>query len=141
MVVWNTLVQGCARAGQMSKAEQVIAEMGRKSGAAIADVWTYNAQISGIPDRLMCQDGILAFRRMVERGVSPDVVTFSALIGGLGRAGRVWECNAMLGKMVRLGIPPDVACYKVLVGVYRINNMPDDASAIAQAMKYDVLDS
>ncbi|KAG6520092.1 hypothetical protein ZIOFF_017122 [Zingiber officinale] len=141
LVVWNTLVQGCARQGQMSKAEQVMAEMERKSGAAMADAWTYNALISGIPDRLMSQDGILAFRRMVERGVSPDVVTFSALIGGLGRAGRVWECNAMLGKMVRLGIPPDVACYKVLVGVYRINNMPDDASAIAEAMKYDLLDS
>ncbi|CAL9094639.1 unnamed protein product [Musa acuminata var. zebrina] len=131
VVIWNTLVHGCAKAGQWGRAEGVVAEMERKGGGAAAtDAGTYNALISAIPHRQMVQDGILAFRRMMEKGVSPDVVTFSMLIGGLGRAGRVWECNTLLGKMVRLGIPPDIACYKILLSVYRSNAMSDDASAV-----------
>ncbi|XP_065012781.1 pentatricopeptide repeat-containing protein At5g39710-like [Musa acuminata AAA Group] len=130
VVIWNTLVHGCAKAGQWGRAEGVVAEMERKGGGAAAtDAGTYNALISAIPHRQMVQDGILAFRRMMEKGVSPDVITFSMLIGGLGRAGRVWECNTLLGKMVRLGIPPDIACYKILLGVYRSNATSDDASA------------
>ncbi|WOL11145.1 pentatricopeptide repeat-containing protein [Canna indica] len=136
VVIWNTLVHGCATAGQLDRAEKLVAEM-ESNSCSTTDAGTYNALISAIPDRQMIKDGILAIRGMVEKGVSPDVVTFSLLIGGLGRAGRVWECNAMLGMMLRLGISPDITCYKILLGVYRRKKMKNDVSSILDAMKND----
>lgn len=70
----------------------------------------------------------------MDRGVMPDVITFSILMGSLGKEGRVLEVNSFFGKLLRMGVSVDIGWYMVLFELYRRNKMVRDAIEVAQAM-------
>lgn len=124
VVIWNTLLNGCMRNGEMERAEGVLKIM-EGDDNAVKDVWTYNTVIAGMCRHQSLKEGIRVFVEMLEkRIVRPDVVTFTTLIDwscsrqrqvGLWRRWSKVKLGIFFGKMIRLGIVPDSACWRILL--------------------------
>ncbi len=50
-------------------------------------------------------------------GAEPDAYTYTGLMAGLARAGRLQEAEALLEEMVRAGVKPNTVTFGVLLGV------------------------
>lgn len=109
--------------------------MGRKGLPADAD--TYNALIASVCDHYGIDSGFRIYLAMEDIGVSPDVITFSTLMGRVGMQGWVLVCNCLFGRMLVMGALPDWSCYGILVGVYCKNCLLSDAIGVLRAMERD----
>ncbi|KAK8947736.1 hypothetical protein KSP40_PGU018143 [Platanthera guangdongensis] len=129
------LVREYCRLGYVNEAEDLVVQMGRKGLPADAD--TYNALIASVCDHCSVDRGFRVYLAMEDIGVSPDVITFSTLMGRVGMQGWVLGCNCLFGRMLVMGALPDWSCYRILVGVYCKNCCLSDAIRVFRAMKRD----
>lgn len=123
VVIWNTLLTGCVRNGEMERAEGVLKMM--EDNNIVKDVWTYNTVIVGMCKHQSLKDGVRVFVDMLEkRIVPPDVVTFTTLIDWscLRQRQKKMELGIFLGKMMRLGIVPDSACWRIILTTQSISD-------------------
>lgn len=72
---------------------------------------------------------------MVKAGCTPDAVTYSTLISGLCRAGRIEEAWGVLDKMEEMKCPPTVRCYTSLVLGYCNDGRIDEARHLVDRME------
>ncbi|KAG0480536.1 hypothetical protein HPP92_011394 [Vanilla planifolia] len=128
-------VRELCRTGNIEKAKEMVVLMGKKG--AVADVETYNALLAAVCEHRGPFEGFCIYRSMLDLGISPDVITFSILMGRLGMEGRVSECNALFGRMLINGVFPDWACYRILFGVYCRNWLLASGLMVLRAMKID----
>lgn len=56
------------------------------------------------------------FCDMVEQGVTPDVVSYNALINGLCKTSRVSEAMLLYDEMLTKGCHPDEVTFKLIIG-------------------------
>ena len=54
-------------------------------------------------------------------GVPADVVSYTIVISGLSRNGRLGDAMRWLDRMVGAGVRPDAMCYNTLVAGYAIS--------------------
>ncbi|XP_031387194.1 pentatricopeptide repeat-containing protein At1g62720-like [Punica granatum] len=95
------------------------------------NVVTYNTVVMGL-----CKEGQLAeafklFKKMMDKGVEPTVVTYDTLIHAVCSAEH-WEEDGMLSEaestfdaMIQRGIEPDVVTYNSLIAGYCLQNQMD----------------
>ncbi|EHA8592393.1 pentatricopeptide repeat-containing protein, mitochondrial [Cocos nucifera] len=74
-------------------------------------------------------------RWMVRRGCDPDVVTYSTLITGLCRAGRVTEAWAVLDQMLERNCTPNAHCYSPILQAYCSEGKIDAAKRLMESMR------
>jgi pentatricopeptide repeat protein len=67
------------------------------------------------------------FRRMGEKGLEPDVVTYNCLINGLCKTYRVERAHEVFDEMLRKGCSPNRVTYNSFVRYYSVVNEVDKA--------------
>ncbi|CAB4290421.1 unnamed protein product [Prunus armeniaca] len=55
---------------------------------------------------------------MMDKGVSPDAVTYSSLIQGVCQQRRLGESCDLFQEMLSMGVPPDEFTYTTLINAY-----------------------
>jgi len=71
---------------------------------------------------------------MVKSGCRPDTITYSTLIAGLCRVGRIEEAWGVLDKMDEENCPPTVRCYTSIVLGYCDEGRIDEAKGLIEKM-------
>ena len=63
---------------------------------------------------------------MSQRGLQPDVVTFTAMINGLCKEGKMEEANGLFELMNQGGLQPDVVTFTTLIsGLFKVGKMEE----------------
>nr|XP_019702549.1 pentatricopeptide repeat-containing protein At4g38150 isoform X1 [Elaeis guineensis] len=81
------------------------------------------------------KDALRTFDRMLASGVSPNAYTYTVLIKGLARDGRLPEVRKYLLEMICKGMRPNTATYLAVFEAYVKGDRTDDARALLEEMK------
>lgn len=81
------------------------------------------------------KDALRTFDRMLASGVSPNAYTYTVLIKGLARDGRLPEVHKYLLEMIDKGMRPNAATYLAVFEAYVKGDRTDDARALLEEMK------
>ena len=134
VLCYNTLVNALAEAGRVVEAYNVFVEM-REAGVA-PNTSSLNIIVKLHSWRSTRFD--LAYeeiRRMRELGVEADVGTYSTLVTGLCRAGRVGEAWGVLEWMLDEGCRPMVQTYTPIVQGYCREGRVEEAKELMATME------
>ncbi|NP_001169564.1 Pentatricopeptide repeat-containing protein At1g77405-like [Zea mays] len=135
---YNTLIAALCRNGRFSDARFLLDQMERPGARCKPDTYTYTVLISwycriGVGTgcrkaarRRIYEAGRL-FRRMGEKGLEPDVVTYNCLINGLCKTYRVERAHEMFDEMLRKGCTPNRVTYNSFIRYYSVVNQVDKA--------------
>merc|ERR1719217_265614 len=125
-VLYTTLIKGCARAGEFTKALNMYKKMRTENGIS-PDLITFSILIKANCDNDFLEEALKLLDDMLSLGLKPDEVVFNNLIAGCAKHG-----NAMLGKqlyddMVKSGVRPSNATFSILIRLYHQCKLLDDA--------------
>merc|ERR1719373_1037055 len=115
-ITYNTLLDACAKACSMSKASQLLEDMG-DSGAE-PDIITYSTLVKGY-----CAEGDVdrAFHILDEmkrdNKFSPDEIMYNSILDGCAKQHRVDDALRMLDEMKSNSIPPSNYTLSILVKI------------------------
>ncbi|KAG8098068.1 hypothetical protein GUJ93_ZPchr0013g34155 [Zizania palustris] len=133
---YNTLIAALCRNGRFKEARFLLDQMERPGARCRPDSYTYTVLISwycriGVETgcrkasrRRIYEAGRL-FRRMGEKGLDPDVVTYNCLINGLCKTYRVERAHEVFDEMLRRGCTPNRVTYNSFVRYYSVVNEVD----------------
>lgn len=112
---YNALVDGCARVGDLARAERVVRIMAKREVAP--SVVTYTILVRGYGERGQAGRAILAFSRLRRAGLAPDRVALNALVAACARGGDEEFATKVVDAMEREGGArgPTCASYAPLV--------------------------
>ncbi|KAH0453533.1 hypothetical protein IEQ34_017857 [Dendrobium chrysotoxum] len=117
VICYTTAMDALVRAGRCEEAESVFSEM--ISLGIAPDSVAYSILVKMYcfhHKRFVSARNIIQL--MVDRGCERDVVTYSTVIAGLCRAGKIDLASELMEKMRSLGCPPDVVSYNVLIHAF-----------------------
>jgi len=133
IVTYNTLVDACARSGDMGRIPALLEEMAAQG--IEPNVITYSAIVKGY-----CQENRLdrAFELLEDmkktKNFSPDEVTYNTLIDGCARYG-LWDRGmAVLEEMESSGVSPSAFTLSVLVKLANRSKRPDKAFELVESL-------
>ncbi|KAK1629993.1 hypothetical protein QYE76_004308 [Lolium multiflorum] len=132
-VVATALVDMYAKCGSLDAAAQVFAAVPERE----RDVFAYTAMISGLSDHGRCGEAVELFRRMQDRGVRPNEVTFICVLSACARAGGalVGVAKEIFRTMATVyGVEPGVEHYGSMVDVLGRAGLLAEAVGLARAM-------
>jgi pentatricopeptide repeat protein len=130
---YNTLIAALCRNGRFKDARFLLDQMERPGARCAPDAYTYTVLISwycriGVGTgcrkaarRRIYEAGRL-FRRMGEKGLQPDVVTYNCLINGLCKTYRVERAHELFDEMLTKGCEPNRVTYNSFVRYYSVVN-------------------
>ncbi|KAK3149423.1 hypothetical protein QOZ80_3AG0217210 [Eleusine coracana subsp. coracana] len=130
---YNTLISALCRNGRFRDARFLLDQMERPGARCSPDAYTYTVLISwycriGVGTgcrkaarRRIYEAGRL-FRRMGEKGLQPDVVTYNCLINGLCKTYRVERAHELFDEMLKKGCEPNRVTYNSFVRYYSVVN-------------------
>jgi len=135
LITYNTLINAYAQLGDHTNVKELLANATtirkeiRRHGLK-CDVQTFNASICLTLRVKKLRRALKLFAEMKAEDVQPDVVTYSTLIDGYAKLGRVHEkqklfdkCSDLLRQMEKSGVHPNVYTYNSLMKVcVRIGN-------------------
>ncbi|XP_048569536.1 pentatricopeptide repeat-containing protein At1g77405 [Triticum urartu] len=134
----NTLLAALCRNGRFKEARFLLDQMERPGARCRPDSYTYTVLISWYcrigagtgcrkaARRRIYEAGRL-FRRMGEKGLEPDVVTYNCYINGLCKTYRVERAHEVFDEMVKKGCLPNRVTYNSFVRYYCAVNKVDKA--------------
>ncbi|EAY94290.1 hypothetical protein OsI_16061 [Oryza sativa Indica Group] len=117
--VWsfNVVIKGVCRVGQVQKALELVERM-NEFGCS-PDTVTHNIIVDGLCRTNEVSRGHEVLRRLQRDGVCmPNVVTFTSVISGYCKAGKLEDAMAVYNDMVASGIMPNTVTYNVLINGY-----------------------
>ncbi|XP_062212335.1 pentatricopeptide repeat-containing protein At1g77405-like [Phragmites australis] len=135
---YNTLIAALCQNGRFREARFLLDQMERPGARCAPDSYTYTVLISwycriGVGTgcrkaarRRIYEAGRL-FRRMGEKGLEPDVVTYNCLINGLCKTYRVERAHEVFDEMLSKGCAPNRVTYNSFVRYYSVVNEVDKA--------------
>ncbi|KAL1219033.1 Pentatricopeptide repeat-containing protein [Cardamine amara subsp. amara] len=126
--VYNTVVNGYVKAGDLDKALRFYQRMGKER--AKPDVFTFNILINGYCRSSKFDMALDLFREMKEKGCEPNVVSFNTLIRGFLSRGEIEEGVKMAYEMIELGCRFSEATCEILVDGLCREGRVDDACGL-----------
>jgi len=135
---YNTLIAALCQNGRFRDARFLLDQMERPGARCKPDTYTYTVLISwycriGVGTgcrkaarRRIYEAGRL-FRRMGEKGLEPDVVTYNCLINGLCKTYRVERAHEVFDEMLTKGCAPNRVTYNSFIRYYSVVNQVDKA--------------
>ncbi|CAL4918911.1 unnamed protein product [Urochloa decumbens] len=135
---YNTLIAALCQNGRFKDARFLLDQMERPGARCKPDSYTYTVLISwycriGVGTgcrkaarRRIYEAGRL-FRRMGEKGLEPDVVTYNCLINGLCKTYRVERAHEVFDEMLKKGCVPNRVTYNSFIRYYSAVNQVDKA--------------
>uniref|UniRef100_M8CLU2 Pentatricopeptide repeat-containing protein n=1 Tax=Aegilops tauschii TaxID=37682 RepID=M8CLU2_AEGTA len=120
MITYNMLLSGPCHAGRIGEMTVVLYEM--MSWKMVLDGFIYSIRFDGhsrVGDSLESLKGPFStFQNMKSRLVSPNHITYNALINGLGKAERITEAHALVKEREKNGASPSVETFNMLIDGY-----------------------
>ncbi|KAI9109111.1 hypothetical protein K1719_019734 [Acacia pycnantha] len=132
VIVYTNLVRGWCRAGNISEAERVFAEM--KDAGIKPNVYTYSIVIDSL-----CRCGQITrahdvFSEMIDVGCDPNSITFNNLMRVHVKAGRTEKVLQVYNQMKRLGCPPDTITNNFLIETHCKDDNLEEAIKVLNSM-------
>lgn len=130
---YNVLIDLYGKAGRLSEAAEVFAEM-LKAGVAV-DVWTFNTMIfvCGSQGDLAEAEALLGM--MEEKGVAPDTKTFNIFLSLYAEARDIGAAVLCYKRIREAGLCPDEVTYRALLGVLCRKNMVREVEDLIDEME------
>eukprot|EP00429_Kryptoperidinium_foliaceum_P053048 CAMPEP_0176074026 /NCGR_PEP_ID=MMETSP0120_2-20121206/36991_1 /TAXON_ID=160619 /ORGANISM="Kryptoperidinium foliaceum, Strain CCMP 1326" /LENGTH=1009 /DNA_ID=CAMNT_0017407715 /DNA_START=80 /DNA_END=3109 /DNA_ORIENTATION=- len=131
VVTFNTLVDACARSGEMGRVPQLLDDMGAQG--IEPNLITYTAVIKGYCQHKRLDSAFELLEDMKRsRNLIPDEVTYNTLIDGCARYGMYERGIAVLREMKENGVPPSNFTLSVLVKLASRCKRPDGAFELCE---------
>merc|ERR1719163_2107110 len=116
LVTYNTLIDACARVGEMTKAAAVFRDMCDRG--TDPDLITYSTIIKGYCVQGDLEQAIQLFSLMRKRGLKPDAILFNSILDGCARKQMRTLTEQVLEDMEKEGVPPSNFTLSILVKLY-----------------------
>ncbi|KAL6652661.1 hypothetical protein ACP70R_011586 [Stipagrostis hirtigluma subsp. patula] len=134
--VWsfNVVIKGVCRVGDVQKALKLVERM--DEFGCSPDTITHNILVDGLCRVKEVNKGREVLRRLQKDGVCmPNVVTYTSVISGYCKAGRMEDAIAVYNDMVGSGTTPNTVTYNVLInGCGKAGDMESAAKMYHQMM-------
>ncbi|KAL5699224.1 hypothetical protein ACHQM5_030159 [Ranunculus cassubicifolius] len=130
---YNSLIEKLCAAGKVSDAEEVYGDMGE---GAKPDEITHILLIDACFGQNRPEDAVGYFDKMVEIGLKPNVKTYSKVVEGLIKAGKVDEANRFFSQMIEK-LKLEAANYEVMLLALCETNKLDDVLKLVGVMLRD----
>lgn len=122
LVVLNTLIDACCRAGDMAAAARLFREM--LEAEVVPDLITYSTLIKGYCLCGQLDRAMELFTVMKRRGIKPDAIVFNSLLDGCANKEMPALCEQVMKDMVAAGVRPSVHSASILIKLYgRMHNI------------------
>ncbi|KAI7751369.1 hypothetical protein M8C21_016917 [Ambrosia artemisiifolia] len=114
---YNILLKSCSLAARRDLAQEIYEEVEHLEsiGSLKLDVFTYSTMIKVFTDERMWQMALGIKDKMLEAGVTPNIVTWSSLISACAKAGLVDQAFVLFEEMLLAGCMPNSQCCNVLL--------------------------
>merc|ERR1719399_1567979 len=119
LVTYNTLIDVCARQGDVDRAAQLFRDM--CSLGVSPDLITYSTVIKGYCVQGDLEQAIQLFTLMRKRGIQPDAVLFNSILDGAARKQMTSLVEQVFGDMSRAATPGNFTL-SILVKMYGKNH-------------------
>ncbi|MQL92619.1 hypothetical protein Taro_025235 [Colocasia esculenta] len=135
IVTYNNLVMGLCEAGNMSMAIELLKEMSMSGSSCKPDVFSYSMIINELCNEGSVIDALNLVKEMTVVGISPNNVTFAALLKGLCRIKNTHVALKFLREVVvHSSYKPDVIMYTTLVDGFCNEGLINDALELIHEM-------
>ncbi|CAF2111844.1 hypothetical protein Bca4012_095281 [Brassica carinata] len=128
-VVYHTVINGLCKAGQSSKARDMLEDLMREKRVCIGCM-SYNTIIDGFIKESRMDSAVAAYREMCGSGISPNVVTYTCMMDGLCKNSRMDQALEMRKEMKNKGLKLDVPAYGALIDGFCKKGDVKSASAL-----------
>ncbi|KAM7266954.1 hypothetical protein ACFE04_009120 [Oxalis oulophora] len=132
VVTSNTIMSSFFRSGKVSEAQKLLGEMRKHDVVANMETYcmimdglcknVYNPLIDGLCKTGKLKDAWWVFNRLSDRGLVPDVITYSIMIHELCKEGKLDKANDMLFEMEKKGCAPNIIIFNTLMHSFCENN-------------------
>ncbi|KAJ0704674.1 putative tetratricopeptide-like helical domain superfamily [Helianthus annuus] len=114
---YNILLKSCSLAARRDLAQEIYTEVEHLEsiGSLKLDVFTYSTMIKVFTDERMWQMALGIKDKMIEAGVTPNIVTWSSLISACAKSGLVDQAFVLFEEMLLAGCMPNSQCCNVLL--------------------------
>ncbi|KAI3799489.1 hypothetical protein L1987_34787 [Smallanthus sonchifolius] len=114
---YNILLKSCSLAARLDLAQEIYKEVEylESIGSLKLDVFTYSTMIKVFTDGRMWQMALGIKDKMLETGVTPNIVTWSSLISACAKSGLVDQAFVLFEEMILAGCIPNSQCCNVLL--------------------------
>ncbi|GJN27480.1 hypothetical protein PR202_gb15508 [Eleusine coracana subsp. coracana] len=133
--VWsfNVVIKGVCRVGDVQKALELVERMNEFGSSP--DTITHNILVDGLCRVNEVNKGHEVLRRLQRDGVCmPNVVTYTSVISGYCKAGKMEDAIAVFNDMIDFGTTPNAVTYNVLINGYgKVGDM-ESAERVYQQM-------
>ncbi|KAF3439688.1 hypothetical protein FNV43_RR17966 [Rhamnella rubrinervis] len=111
---FNILISGLCGVGEVDTAFDFFNDMG--SFGCSPDVFTYNILIKGLCGTNEVDKGCRLLKEVqLRKELSPNVITFTSVISGYCKLGRMKEASILFAKMLTFGIKPNAITFNALI--------------------------
>merc|ERR1719409_808510 len=116
LVTYNTLIDACARVGEMEKATALFRDMCERG--VDPDLITYSTVIKGYCVQGDLEQGIQLFSLMRKRNIKPDAILFNSILDGCARKRMRTLTEQVLRDMEEAKVAPSNFTLSILVKLY-----------------------
>jgi pentatricopeptide repeat protein len=113
MVTYNTLIDACARSGELSRISGLLKDM--KAQDLKMGIVTYSAILKGYCQKNLLDEALELFNDMLTSGIEPDEIVFNTLLDGCARQGLYERGMKLFQRMKDSGVKPSNYTLSVLV--------------------------
>ncbi|KAM7522724.1 hypothetical protein LguiA_012626 [Lonicera macranthoides] len=131
---YGTVINGLCKSGNTLAAIEFLKTLEKHNFEANIVLSSYNAIIDSLCKDRMVSDARNLFDEMIEKGISPDVVTYTSLIHGLFNLGLWEEVNKLLRQMVEQKVSPNLLTFSIIVDALCKEGMVREAEGVVEFM-------
>merc|ERR1719454_182673 len=116
LITYNTLIDACARVGEMTKASALFRDMCEQG--VDPDLITYSTMVKGYCCQGDMEQAIQLFTLMRKRDIKPDAILFNSILDGCARKKMRTLTETVLADMEEAGVAPSNFTLSILVKLY-----------------------
>ncbi|XP_023537111.1 pentatricopeptide repeat-containing protein At5g57250, mitochondrial [Cucurbita pepo subsp. pepo] len=113
LVTYTALTSALSKLHRVNEVKDLVCKMENENLAF--DVVFYSCWICGYVAEGLLLDVFKRNREMIQKGIRPDIVSFTVLIHGLSKSGNVEKAFGVLDRMRKSGLEPSSVTYTVIM--------------------------
>nr|AYM00921.1 pentatricopeptide repeat protein [Salvia miltiorrhiza] len=126
------MVDGLCKSGNVLPARDFVRRLERSRSRL--DVKAYSALLDGLRKSGMVDDALQLLSAMIEKGITPNVVTYNSMIQGLWTR-ETGGCKVLVNEMSNSNISLNVITFSILIDAYCKERKMEEAEDLLEIMK------